>query len=300
MLQSLEVFLRRFEQLIFLVVSGVFAVVPLFVWLPITKLLRIVFFDVLGIRRKIVLKNLKIAFPEWSAAKRRGCGRRSFELFLLNMIEFLRSGFFGVWPKAKIENLDLLEKVHENALAEGRTSMGIVFHMSNWEALGPILSRHGYKNTTISKSAGSGFGDRFLTFMRERNGMESMLINSARGGVYRKILGAISEGKLVGFPMDQHRYGAPYIKFFGKPAATNDSLAAIQKKQNLPLLLCYPVRTGLGRGKLVFEPFEYPVSSESDSKGDSTQKLLLAVNQSIESVIRKYPEQYFWLHNRWK
>ena len=127
--------------------------------------------------------------------------------------------------------------------------------------------------------------------------MGTMLITEAKGSVYRKMLRAMDAGLLIGFPMDQHRYGSPYVEFFGKPATTNESFAAIQRKQQLPVMLSYPVRTGLNRGKVVLEPFEIP-SNDVDPK-DPTETLV-AVNKALEAVIRKYPEQYFWLHNRWK
>ncbi len=300
MTHSLEKFISSLEQLLFLTVSAFFALIPLFIWHPVTKFLRVVFFDLLGLRKKVVFKNLKIAFPEWTQVKRKKCAQKSFELFLLNMIEFLRCGFMPVWPGSTIENKELLESTQMQARERGTTTVGVVFHMSNWEAVGQTLWRHGFKNSTISKSAGSPFADRFLTFLRQRNGMGSMLISGAKGSVYRQILGCIADGRLIGFPMDQHRYGSPYIDFLGKPATTNESFVTIQQRQNLPVLLTYPVRTGLGKGKLVFEPFEVPVKKSTESKEEFSLRLLLEVNKRIADVVRKYPEQYFWLHNRWK
>ena len=171
--------------------------------------------------------------------------------------------------------------------------------MSNWESVGPTLFRHGYENATISKSAGSPFADRFLTFMRERNGMGSLLITGAKGNVYRKILKAVKQGELVGFPMDQHRYGSPYIDFFDKPATTNASFVTIQQKQSLPVLVVYPIRTGLNRGKLVVENFVIP-KKKAEANDEYTYRYLKVINDKIADVVRQHPEQYFWLHNRWK
>jgi KDO2-lipid IV(A) lauroyltransferase len=294
MLHSFTTLLTKFEHLVFLCISLPFALVPLFIWLPIIKTLRFFAFDLFGMRKKVVFKNLGIAFPEWTEAQKRKCARKSFDLFLLNMVEFLRSGFIEIWPRAVIENIDLAQKTQTNARQAGKTTLGIVFHMSNWEALAPVLARYGFASTTVSKSAGRPFADRFLVWIRERNGMGTMLITGAKGSVYRKMLVAMEQGLIIGFPMDQHRFGSPYVDFFGTPATTNASFAAIQHKQKLPVMLAYPVRTGLNRGKVVFEEFSIPAGGK-----DSTATLL-AVNHAIETVIQKHPEQYFWLHNRWK
>ncbi|MCX6128205.1 MAG: lysophospholipid acyltransferase family protein, partial [Proteobacteria bacterium] len=108
----------------------------------------------------------------------------------------------------------------------------------------------------------------------------------------------LDRGEIVGFVIDQARPGEPRLPFFGTPAQTNTSFAAIWHRRQAPIVPGYMHRTAFGEHVLEFEkPLHLDVSK--DRANDILQHSEL-FNTVVERAVRKYPEHYFWLHNRWK
>jgi KDO2-lipid IV(A) lauroyltransferase len=119
-----------------------------------------------------------------------------------------------------------------------------------------------------------------------------------KGDGIRKILQILSQKGAIGFVMDQSRPGEPKLPFFGKDAKTNTALASLLCKSPAPVLLGYAKRLGVRRHTVVFTP-ELDLQFSGD-KGEDVLSISAQFNQEIELAIRQCPEQYLWLHNRWK
>ena len=254
----------------------------------------ILFFDVFRLRRTLVLQNLDHAFQDsMTASEKQAIGRASYKHFLLTAFEFLRSRSHDI-----ASDFEMVGEEHlRAAIAKGEGVYILCMHMGSWEAMGAFMTRtFGPTHVLVKKVGGSGMS-RFVEELRAHNQFLCVQ-RSKKGDGMRAIATALQAGELVGFVMDQARPGEPRLPFFGQPAKTNTSFAAIWQKMPAPIVKGFIRRRGLGRHVLTFYPeLELPITA------DPAQQILdhsLLFNREVEQVVRQCPEQYFWLHNRWK
>jgi Kdo2-lipid IVA lauroyltransferase/acyltransferase len=251
-------------------------------------------FDVLRFRRTLILKNLTIAFgDDKSPAEKIQIGRRSVYHFLLTVMESFTSKRYPIDAHIELHDAHHLQA----ALDQGQGIYVLCFHMGNWEAMAAKVS-HDFKPVyAVMKTIGSPGMNRFVEETRERNGLHWIKRVNA-GDAYRGIVNVLKRGEVVGFIIDQARPGEPRLPFFSKDAKTNTSLAAIWQKRPSPIVPAYIYRTSFGRHVLTFEA-ALDLTRTEDRKADllthSTR-----FNEVVAAAIRKHPEHYFWLHNRWK
>lgn len=113
------------------------------------------------------------------------------------------------------------------------------------------------------------------------------------------VLRSLKNNELVGILLDQNTNVAAgvFVDFFGKPACTNKGLAVLARATGVPVIPAFLAREG-GAFHVEFGP-EIPTIKTEDEDSDiyvNTRNY----NQALESIIRRYPEQWFWVHNRWK
>ena len=176
----------------------------------------------------------------------------------------------------------------------------LCFHMGSWEAMGAAMSTHLVPTHVIVKKVGSESVNRFVSQTRLKNRFY-FFERKKKGDAFRGILKVLKNKEAVGFAFDQARPGEPRLPFFGKPAKTNTSLAAIQLRAEAPIVPGYAIQHSPFKHKVYFLP---EVVLEQPSENMTTEELILErskqFNKIVESVVRKHPEHYFWMHNRWK
>jgi Kdo2-lipid IVA lauroyltransferase/acyltransferase len=251
-------------------------------------------FSFLRLRRKLVLKNIERAFPEWSEEQCRVLGFKSTYNFVLSILQFLGARDGKLADHVHIEQKRNLVE----ALKAGRGAYILCFHMGNWEAMGGAISRQIARAHVVVKKVGPPKVDEFITKLRQTNQFYS-IGRKAKGDGYRGIQQALARNEVVGFVMDQARPDSPRMLFFNHPAKTNTSFAHIWQRRPAPVLPAYIIRTGLNSHRIIIAP---PLPLTRDI-ADADQQALAHTEQFsriIEEVIRKHPEQYFWYHDRWK
>jgi KDO2-lipid IV(A) lauroyltransferase len=250
-------------------------------------------FSVLRLRRKLVLKNLRIAFPEKSEAERIRIGAASYYHFCATVLEFLsvRNGTLG--DTVTIRGEENLRQV----LVESRGVYIICGHQGNWEAMAAAVSSRICIAHVVVKPVGSAGTNRFVLEMRAHNHV-FCIERKKKGDGMRGMIETVRRNEVVGFMIDQARPGAPFLPFFGKPAKTNTSMAYIWSQQKAPLLSAFTYRLSFGQHEVLLSP---PLDLKET--GDLQADLLThsgQFNAAMETIIRAQPEQYFWMHNRWK
>ena len=252
------------------------------------------FFRIFGLRKKLILKNLDIAFGDSKTkAQKERIGFQSYYHFVLTSLEFLaeRDGKLG--EHVSIDGEHYLAE----AKKQGKGAYILCIHMGSWEAMGSALTRMGYPSNVIVKKVGSEKMDRFINDLRRKNGFYS-IVRKKKGDAVKGIKQVLERNELVGFVMDQARPGEPMLPFFNKPAKTNTSFAAIHRRIPAPIIPVYITRIKAGHHRLKVLP-PLSLDESSDSTADVNTKSL-AFNRVVEDMIRACPEQYFWMHNRWK
>lgn len=252
------------------------------------------FWSVLGLRKTLVRRNIRRAFGSGISKERVDqIARASYKNFILTVLEFLRSREVNISENTDIEGREYAEK----ALEGGRGVYVLCWHMGNWEAMASAITRQLARSTLVVKKVGSKQVDRFVTELRQHNDV-SPIIRRKKGDGFRGIMEALDSNSFVGFPMDQARPGSPRLLFFGELAKTNTSFAGILEKRVAPVLPGFVRRIGVGQHLVTFGP-EIKLA-EGATAEERILKRSQQFNKIIEEYILKYPEHYFWLHDRWK
>ncbi len=251
-------------------------------------------YKVLGFRRKTVESNLRIAFGDkWEDEKITEVALQCYYHFFLTALEFMAS-YKGDMPEwIEFEGEEHLKK----ALAKDKGVFILCMHIGNWEAMGSAVSKRLVPSHVVVKKVGSESVNRFVSETRAKNNF-LVIERKKKGDAIKKIINVLKNKEVVGFVMDQARPGAPRLPFFGKPAKTNTGLAFLLAKNPVPVVLAYDHRIGVKKHRVIFEP-EIDLHLSGD-KDEDIKNMTILFNQKLEHAIRTRPEQYFWLHKRWK
>ena len=186
------------------------------------------------------------------------------------------------------ENLDA---IHQE-LRAGRPVILLLSHIGNWELFAQLIPHYANyaRIGTIYQKLGNRYIDRDVSRKRARTGAELF----DRGEGFHKPIELLRAGGLIGILGDQHAgdHGL-WTPFFGRLASTSPLPGLLAKRTGATVIAAAVHTEGPARWRMVFTP---RVNGPQDSVGSLTWK----GNQTIEQQIRKAPEDWFWVHNRWK
>jgi KDO2-lipid IV(A) lauroyltransferase len=245
-------------------------------------------------RREVTLENLRRAYPEKS--------EREIEAIALAVYRNMGHLFYEIcWftcmdddellGRVKISGMEHIRTAHE----KGRGVLVLTAHFGNWELL-PVLGAHlKYPCSYVYRPLDAAALEKFLARTRTRFGG----VKIPKKKSFRKILKFLDQKGLVFLLMDQSvgRREGISVPFFNRPASTNRGLALLALKTGAPVVPIFLVREESGFRGLILP--EVPLIRTGDKEKD-IEANTLAYNRVIESVVRKYPEQWFWVHRRWK
>jgi KDO2-lipid IV(A) lauroyltransferase len=244
-------------------------------------------------RKKIALENLKRCFPEWNEAQRVAVARKSLQNAALFIPEFLAHGQLRHRPE-RFQQVEGFEHI-DGLLKSGRGFFIGSAHFGNWGMLWtiPLLMKPG---GIIVKRLMNPYVDALV----DRMAAELGNVRIADRSTGDAIVAAVKEGRVVGFYLDQAalpHLGKP-VNFMGHPAYTHLVPFYLALKHDIPFIPIFAVRTGLGRGRMVIRP-PLPALRTEDKIGDLV-RMAEAMNRELEAMVREYPEQWLWMHDRWK
>ncbi|HLU26338.1 MAG TPA: lysophospholipid acyltransferase family protein [Longimicrobiales bacterium] len=247
----------------------------------------------LGIRRRVVLENLRASFPErdeaWVRMVAAACyahlGREGMVLARL-------------WAEGPERVLDGVEfeglEAFRAAVDEGRGVVLVTGHFGNWELAGATIAAVGLPIDVVVQRQANPLFDRALEQARERLGMRPI----DRRRAPQLALRSLRAGRIVAFVADQDARGSGvFVPFFGRPASTHRGPALLALRAGSPLFLGYGIRLAPGRFLGHLERVEVDRGGEIDVAVD---RLTAAFTAKLEEAIRRAPDQYFWHHRRWK
>ena len=250
--------------------------------------------DVFKVRKKTVLKNLHLAFGDSkSESELQKIGRESVRNFALTTLEAFWSYGNDVVRQVTLRN----DHIIRAAISRGNGVYILCCHMGNWETMGAACTRLLTPSHVLVKKVGSKSVNRFVEELREKSGFIGVK-RAGKGAGYRAIKDALSRREIIGFVMDQARPGEPKYPFFGKPAKTNTSFAGIWPRNQAPIVPAFITRQSAAVHTLEFLPELTMVTTEDEEKDVGTNTTMF--NRAVEDIIRRCPEQYFWMHDRWK
>ena len=258
------------------------------------KGLGIFLFDVIRLRRSLRLRNIKIAFPDIKDSDAVIMARSAMIHLVTTIVELIWVCTHDPEDRVSVVNPEILS----DALARGNGAYVLCTHTGNFEAFAMILSKKFAKVTSPVKRVGSSKGlNQFIAENRARQGMDAF-VRTKKGEGFLAIRKALDEKRIVGFMMDQARPGEPRLPLFGKPAKTNTSLGAIWERCPAPVIPGYSERVGFARHVVHLLP-EVHFTSTGDAAADVLSRAV-ACNTIVETIVRRCPDQYWWVHDRWK
>lgn len=220
--------------------------------------------------------------------------RRMYAVFFTNAIEMAALPYLSreqVLQRLMTSDLSNLQEAHSRK----RGVIIVSGHYGLWEIVPPWLTYHGFPMTSVVRRQRNPKFDQWMTFMREAHGNRT----TDSGYGLRDILRTLKEGHLLGLMGDQNAGDrGMFVPFFGKPASTVVGPAQISQKMGSPIvvLVVHPCREIPHRLE-ISRPI-YPEQFPAGPKG--AEQITIAFTGILENWIRKKPENWFWLHKRWK
>ncbi|NBT58458.1 hypothetical protein EBT16_06715, partial [bacterium] len=259
-------------------------------------LLGALFFHAFRFRRKVVLSNLELAFgKEKQPSELRKVARQNYNHYALVILEWIES---FLWTADDFRTkTDLFWEPIQKQMELNRGGILLTSHLGNWEFAIQAASAHGMPCDIIVKRQKTQFAQKFLTWFRTRFGARVIF----ESGTIRDIFDSLGKNRFVVFVLDQFMgppIGLP-VKFFEHEAGTAAGLALITEKSKNLLFTAYSYRGRNGKIQIHIEKLEEPAESATTREARLYRKTQW-YNDVIENQVRRFPEQWLWLHKRWK
>ncbi len=292
--------LRLPELLVFLLawpLLTLVSVLPPLLAVRLGKVLGALAFYIDERHRKVSLLNLKIAFPHLRASERWDLARRNFENVGKTFVEL--PGLKRRKPEEFPKRVQYKDWHHyENIEDKSRGVLMLTGHLGNWEFM--ALS-HGFRGSPslafVARPLDNLYLERWISGLRGRSG--NRLIN--KRGALRQVVRSLRQGYGVGMLMDQGSTGrdSVFVDFFSHPAGSSVALAYIAMRTGSPVMPVYSLRDSTDTTYTICAEPLVPMQNTGRKLHDlyvNTQRC----QKVLEGIIRKNPEQWFWMHRRWK
>lgn len=259
------------------------------------KIISFIFYNLLKIRRDVVFKNLRIAFPNKPDNELKLIAKKSYYHFSRLILEIM------CIPKMSSEELQPLVQCSEvpelsKAYDKGKGLIFLTAHFGNWEyGAISVPMQMGTVMYPIVKPQRNPYVTDWLKKMRETHGNKVISL----GMSIREIYKVLKDGKLLGVVGDQRGpKGGMRVKLFGRDTSIYGGTAELVLKLKVPIFVLFAVRIEGSQ----FTAFTEQI--EIDNLPEEYDEQVKEINQRymnlLEKYVRLYPEQWFWMHNIWK
>ncbi len=245
--------------------------------------------------RRVGLFNLRLAFPEWDDRKHRKVLRGEFRNLGRMLADFAH---FPHLNRQNIERLIIYDgfENYDEARRQGHGVLYLTAHFGNWELGSFAHGVYGYPCNFVVREMDNPLMDELINGQRCSSGGHAI----KKKEFARQVLAAFGRGEAVGVLIDQNMLASEgiFVDFFGLPAATTTGPARVARKTGVPIVLGLVIwDSKLKKYRLRFDRIDWIKRADPEEE--------IAVNTAnftrrIEQYIRRYPEQWLWVHRRWK
>jgi len=244
-----------------------------------------------GRERRLAMRNLAEAFPEWPKKKRRATTRAMFHHIGRIVFEMLWLPRLDAAMRDKTTEVVGLEQFR-TVMARGRGAIAITAHHGNWEWAAHCVASFGVDLTALQRERNEADINRFITALHSVHGIRT--IDRGSTAAAREMIQSLRRGGLLAFLIDQNiRAESAKVPFFGRPALTPLGPAKLAIRTETPVICIFTER----RGSKYILTFREPIEVTRD---DDAIALTAKITAAIEEQIRRAPEQWVWLHDRWR
>lgn len=251
-------------------------------------------FHVVRIRRDIAVENIRSSLTNMDPRRAEKIALGSYMNLGRSMFEassLLRLSGDKVLRMVTVDGLKNLEA----AVAHDKGAIIFTGHFGNWELLAPALVACGYPAFGVDTEHSNPRTHQLIVELRRSQGITVLPATQS----LRDFMHVLTGKNVVGFPADQDggRDGV-FVEFFGRPTSTQRALGLIAARSGCPVVPGFVIRENRDHHRLALgEPVWADRTLRSEAAvTDLTQRL----TTELERVIRRHPDQYFWVHRRWK
>jgi KDO2-lipid IV(A) lauroyltransferase len=245
--------------------------------------------------REVARDNLRRAFPgKYSEEEIDRIVRAVYRHFCTVVVEIAhlpRRLHVTNWKK----HIELVgAKRIVDRLLSGRPLLIVTGHFGNWEMAGFALGLFGFPIYAIARPLDNPYLDKFFRKFREKTGQKLL----AKRGDFEHMEAILRGGGVIATLADQDAgQRGLFVDFFGRPASTHKAVALLALEHRVPMVVVGAPRIG-GRYRLLIADVIFP--EDYADHPDSVRAITQRFTTALEQMIRLAPEQYFWLHRRWK
>lgn len=268
----------------------IFALMPHRVGLAIGKALGLFVFALFPYRKKVADKNLQLCFPDWDRSRRRNVIRANYASMGMGVYELAAAWFkpaHAFLDLADFDGLELVKRLH-------REKRGVILlggHFTTVEIIGRIFLETFHSFSCLYRKPNNPVLAHVMT--HQRNRLADHVIHQ---DAIQDFVRLLRQGTWIWYAPDQaksFKYSV-IAPFFSEPAVSNGATGRIAKMGKAVVLPFFSTRQPNGRYRVRFGP----VSDQFD--GSNPQAEGAEINRLVENCIREAPEQYLWLHKRFK
>ena len=239
-------------------------------------------------------RQLAEAFPERTPDEVESLARRCFEHHGMSVVEILRFGRLSRQTIGDYVEVSGVEHI-EAALARGRGVIALMAHFGNWELGAAALALNGVPVAAVARDVRSTALNAVLVEQRRRVGVTTLSRQRSLRGIVSVLNG---NGVLAILPDVDTAVRGVFVDWFGRPALTPIGPVAISRKYGAPTVPVFLRRVEACRHRLEISPaIEWPRDGESD---EDVEANTAGIADVIQDQIRSAPEQWIWMHPRWK
>ncbi len=273
----------------------IFTMIPIKIALVIASALGTLAFHALPRYRNLTIDNLKSAFgAEKSGHELEDIAKRVFRNLGKDAVELVNLPKFNkarMDKSVRFRNRERLDKAYE----KGKGVIVLTAHLGSWELMAAALRENNYPGVTIGRRIYFKKYDDFLNKLRKSRDVEVIYRDESP----RKMLKTLKQNWIVGIVADQDvdSVDGVFVNFFGRSAYTPTGPVVLARASGAVIVPVFIVREGNGHTIAVEEPIE--LTNTGNRESDliyNTQKW----SDVVESYVRKYPDQWVWMHRRWK
>jgi KDO2-lipid IV(A) lauroyltransferase len=247
--------------------------------------------------RHRTVEHLRRSFPDWSEAKIHHAARESLKHLVYLGLEVLLTPRL-ITPlrwRRHVRLANLAESLR--LLLEGRTGVILVTgHYGSFELLGYTMATLGFPSVSVARPLDNPYVNEYVMGFRERTG-QSILYKRGATATMEDVLAGCGTLSFIA-DQDAGRKGL-FVDFFGRPASTYKSIGLMAMQFNAPIVVGY--------GKRLDKAFHFEMGvqriihpQEWADKADPLRWITQEYTSALEEIVRDAPEQYLWVHRRWK
>ena len=269
-------------------------------WLPLPvvhglgRFIGFVFGRVVRHHRADAFQALERSMPELSPKECKRIINTMYRFQGINLLEMVWYSMRGIETVGKAVEVEGME-YFEQAMERGKGVLALTGHIGNFELMHMATAANGFKLSVIVKRIKNETANAVIEQLRNHEGLTFYTTKNA----YRNCLKALRRNEVVGMIIDQNmtRDEGVFVDFFGKPACTSPGLAFMAAQSKAPVLPVFIYRKESGGFRFKVYPIIEP---PPDRLPESIQSATQTYNHAIEDAIREAPEQWIWMHRRWR